>query len=207
MALNDYHFITRWRVEATPEEVSEVLSDSEDLMRWWPAVYLDVKTLKEGGEGGVGAEVSLYTKGWLPYTLRWRLRVSESRYPNGFTLQAFGDFTGRGIWTFEPDGKFVNITYDWKIQANKPLLRYLTPILKPAFSANHCWAMAKGEESLRLELARRHAQGTERAKIPPPPLATATSSIPLVLGSGAGLAGLAGTAYLISKILPRRPKV
>lgn len=29
--------------------------------------------------------------------------------------------------------------------------------MKPIFSANNRWAMAKGEESLKLELARRHA--------------------------------------------------
>jgi hypothetical protein len=29
---------------------------------------------------------------------------------------------------------------------------------KPIFSANHRWAMRKGEENLRLELAGRHAK-------------------------------------------------
>jgi hypothetical protein len=30
-------------------------------------------------------------------------------------------------------------------------------LVKPAFAANHRWAMASGERSLGLELARRHA--------------------------------------------------
>ena len=30
---NDYHFVTRWRVEARIEEVSEILSDPLDLPR------------------------------------------------------------------------------------------------------------------------------------------------------------------------------
>jgi hypothetical protein len=42
--------------------------------------------------------------------------------------------------------------------------------LRPIFAANHRWAMARGEESLRLELARRHAKSDEeRARIPVPP--------------------------------------
>ena len=67
---------------------------------------------------------------------------------------AWGDFDGTGRWTFEQDGAFVNITYDWNIRAEKPLLRYLSFLMKPIFAANHRWAMAQGEACLRQELAR-----------------------------------------------------
>lgn len=173
MASNDYHFITTWRVQSTCQEVSEILGNAPDLVRWWPSVYLGVKELEKGELTGVGKVISLYTKGWLPYTLRWQFRVTKVNSPNGFQLEAWGDFVGRGIWTFERDNDYVKITYDWKIQAAKPLLRYLSFIMKPIFSANHHWAMAKGEESLLLELARRRATtAEERAAIPAPPAAT-----------------------------------
>ncbi len=173
MASNDYHFITRWQVQSTPEEIMDILGDASGLARWWPSVYLDVKVVEPGDAQGVGKVVSLYTKGWLPYTLRWQFRVTESRYPHRFTLEAWGDFVGRGIWTFEQDGECVNILYDWKIRADKPLLRYFSFLMKPIFAANHRWAMAKGEESLKLELARRHAATPEeRARIPAPPAPT-----------------------------------
>lgn len=44
-------------------------------------------------------------------------------------------------------------------------------VMKPIFKANHHWAMARGDESLKIELARRHAAGdpTLEAAIPPPP--------------------------------------
>ena len=58
------------------------------------------------------------------------------------------------------------ITYDWRISATKPLLRRLSWLLRPAFSANHHWAMKRGEESLRLELRRRRDPGDP---VPPPP--------------------------------------
>ncbi|HLX58940.1 MAG TPA: hypothetical protein VKR83_18115 [Ktedonobacteraceae bacterium] len=169
MADNNYHFITRWRVESTLKEVVEILNDPLELARWWPSVYLTVKVLETGDERGVGKVVSLYTKGWLPYTLRWNFRITEVRN-DGFALVASGDFDGRGIWTFEQDGAYVNIVYDWKIKAEKPLLRYFSFIMKPLFSANHHWAMARGEESLKLEIARRHADNAEElAHIPAPP--------------------------------------
>src|SRR5438477_7965360 len=163
---NEYVFVTRWRVEASIEDVSEILDDAEGLARWWPSVYLEVKKLPDG-------LIDLYTKGWLPYTLRWRFRVTESHRPHGFSLEASGDLVGRGAWTLTQDGSYVDVVYDWRIRADKPLLRRLSFIFKPLFAANHSWAMARGEESLKLELLRRHARNeVERAQVPPPPRPT-----------------------------------
>jgi hypothetical protein len=148
MSANEYHFITRWRVESTAEEVFDVLDNPKDLVRWWPAVYLDVKEVEPG-------VFELLTKGRLSYTIRWRLRRLESRRPHGFSLEAWGDFDGTGLWTFTHDGDCVDIVYDWRIKAEKPLLRRLSFVLKPIFSANHRWAMAQGEKSLKRELERR----------------------------------------------------
>lgn len=170
MASNDYHFVTLWRVPGTIAEVSATLADAADLPRWWPAVYLEARVLEPGAADGVGRVVELYTKGWLPYTLRWRFRVTESRAPHGFALEAWGDFVGRGVWSFAQEGERVAIIYDWKISAEKPLLRRLSFLLKPIFAANHRWAMRTGEASLRLELCRRQARSAaERAAVPPPP--------------------------------------
>jgi len=80
-----------------------------------------------------------------------------------FSIEAWGDFQRRGTWTFEQDGPFVNITYDWRIRAEKPLLRYLSFLFKPVFSANHHWAMERGEESLKAELVRRAGEGQQAA--------------------------------------------
>lgn len=169
---NDYVFVTRWRVEASIEEVSDVLDDALSLPRWWPSVYLEVRKLPDG-------VIDLYTKGWLPYTLRWRFRVTESRKPYGFTLEAFGDLVGRGEWTLTQDGAYADIVYDWRVRADKPILRYGSFIFKPIFAANHRWAMARGEESLKLELLRRHAHGPEeRAAVPAPPPPTFVSAGP-----------------------------
>jgi hypothetical protein len=154
MSSHDYHFITRWRVEATREAVYDLLGNAPALARWWPSVYLDVRQLEPGDDRGIGKVVELHTRGWLPYTLRWRFRVTEVERPVGFALEAWGDFNGTGRWTFEQDGAFVNITYDWNIRAEKPLLRYLSFLMKPIFAANHRWAMAQGEVCLRQELAR-----------------------------------------------------
>jgi len=200
MSSNEYHFITHWHILGTVEEIYAVLGDAPALARWWPAVYLDVQVLEPGGENGVGKVIDLYTKGWLPYTLRWKFTVGESRPPHTFTLEASGDFVGRGVWTLEQAGAWVNVTYDWKIRAEKPLLRNLSFLMKPVFAFNHRWAMTKGEESLKLELARRAAATpAARALVPPPPPPTPTSPVPWV----AGTVGVAGLAYWLWTRLPR----
>lgn len=199
MATNDYHFITHWRVQGTVQEVADIIGDAGDLARWWPSVYLDVKVLEKGDEKGLGKVVDLYTKGWLPYTLRWQFRVTEVRN-DGFTLVAQGDFEGRGIWTFQQSGPWVDIIYDWKISAEKPLLRYFSFLIKPIFSANHRWAMARGEESLKLELERRHAKTAHAlAHVPAPPAPTTTSTAPLLLGTIAAITAIGGLGYLLIK--------
>jgi hypothetical protein len=170
MAAHDYAFLTRWRLEATPEEVYDVVADAPALSRWWPAVYLDVKVLEPGDSSGVGMLTELWTKGFLPYTLRWRFRVTALKRPERIALDARGDFVGRGVWTFTADGRFTYVSFDWRLRAEKPLLRALSAVLKPLFAANHRWAMDRGEDSLRLEIARRRARTEdERVRIPPPP--------------------------------------
>jgi polyketide cyclase/dehydrase/lipid transport protein len=192
VAANAYHFITTWRIAATPEEISDVLGDAPGLARWWPSVYLDVRQVAPGDERGLGKVVELWTKGFLPYTLRWRFTVSASNPPTGFRIEAEGDFVGRGIWTLAadhaadaPGGPLTTVTYDWLIVAEKGVLKRLSLVMKPIFSANHHWAMRKGERSLALELARRHATDpTIVAALPAPPGPTFPHNLALVRRRG-----------------------
>ena len=177
-AANDYAFLTTWRLPATPDEIVDILSDAAGLARWWPSVYLEVSVPEAGDEQGVGRVVDLYTKGYLPYTLRWRFTVTESNPPDGFAIEAHGDFVGRGVWTLReavaagsPGGPVTVVEYDWRIRAEKGILKTLSFAMKPVFAANHRWAMARGDQSIRLEIARRRAAGDVAIleAIPAPP--------------------------------------
>jgi len=72
--------------------------------------------------------------------------------------------------------------------------------LKAIFAANRRWAMARGEESLRLEPKRRHTRRAgQRALIPPPP----ATQVPV----GMVVFGLLAAAALIwIAIRSRRPQ-
>jgi hypothetical protein len=173
MGSADYEFLTVWRVAGSPEEVAAILGDARVLPRWWPSVYLAVEpvagTPENGLTPGIPPPASLHTKGWLPYTLRWTLTLTEPVTDRGFALTAAGDLNGSGRWTFEQDGPETVITYDWRVSTANPLLRRLGWLLKPAFAANHRWAMARGQESLALELRRRRHPDDPQAVPPPPP--------------------------------------
>jgi hypothetical protein len=199
---NTYHFVTRWRVPGTCGEVADILGDPMSLVRWWPSVYLSVDELAPPGPGGVGRRVRLHTRGWLPYTLRWEFEVVESSYPHGFALVAAGDLEGRGAWTIAQDGGMVDVTYDWTVAAEKPLLRRLSFVLKPVFEANHRWAMAQGEKSLRLELERRRATSDQARSAVPPPPGPMTYAAAAVLGLVA--AASLGGAYLVVRAARQR---
>jgi hypothetical protein len=198
MLANEYKFITRWRLRATASEIYDLIATPLDYPRWWPSVYLQTKQLAPPDESGLGRRVWLLTKGWLPYTLRWESSTTEADRPRRIAICATGDFNGRGIWTFEQENDFVDVTFDWQLTADKPLLRYLSILLKPVFSANHVWAMARGKQSLELELARRHAPNAEaRSRVPSPPGPNKTSGIWLSLAAFATFSILIGCAWLV----------
>jgi hypothetical protein len=157
MPANDYRFVTRWRLPGTPEQVSDLLGDTDALLRVWPSLYSSAVVVEPGDERGVGRVIRVETKGHLPYTLRWSLRVTESRHPYGYAIEAWGDMVGSGVWTLRPDGAETRATYDWRVRTEKPLLRWLSPILKPLFQKNHDRVMAEGEVGIRRELERRRA--------------------------------------------------
>lgn len=180
---NQYRFVSHWRVLASIEEVYDVVSRSADLPRWWPAAFTDSLEIQSGDETGVARVVRLESRGWLPYALHWHIAVDSADRPHGFSVKAWGDFEGRGVWSFEQEGAWANVTYDWQVRVNKPLVRFLSPLLRPLFASNHRWAMQKGEESLRIELARRRAgDDAARRAVPLPPGPVEFPTVPVAIG-------------------------
>src|SRR4051812_7746902 len=187
MPANEYYFVSHWRVPGTPEEVYAILSDRLSLAKWWPAGFLEAEP-HTFGDGAEGVEVA--TKGWLPYVLRFTLRELASDPPGSLVVEAHGDLNGRGIWTLVQHGDSTDITYDWRVSADKPIVKLLSPVLKPLFKSSHDWIMKKGEQSLLLELQRRRAvSDATRNMVEPPP---GPSSVPLlpIAGGGVVLLGL-----------------
>jgi hypothetical protein len=155
---SSYKFVTEWTVQGTLSEVSSVLKDVEAFPRWWRPVYISATIQHPGDHRGVGKVVELATRGFLPYVLRWQLRVIESREPYGFTVCASGDLMGVGVWELRQDGTCVKLRLDWTVSVQKTVVRLLSFVLRPVFSRNHAWAMAKGGIGLQAEIRRQRLE-------------------------------------------------
>ena len=70
-------------------------------------------------------------KGRLPYHLKTRSEIVRLERPREFEVSVVGDLTGKGIWTLTPSDGRVHIHFDWRVIADRPLLRVLTPVLRP----------------------------------------------------------------------------
>ena len=155
MARRELYIPTTWRVKGKTEDVYEILTTPQGFVRWWSAVYLDVRELRAGDTRGVGRIVRLITKGKLPYKLHWQAEVIAADKPRHMQIQARGDLTGCGEWHLRQDGDFTEVRYDWTVSLTKAWMVYLLPLLERVFVANHVWAMRRGLEGLQGELAKR----------------------------------------------------
>lgn len=141
----EYVFIDEWDVDAPQEAVFEALADSATYPKWWTPVYIDVEA---GGPPGVGRISKQHFKGRLPYTLRTTSEIIRYEPPHEFEVSVVGDLTGRGVWTLTPSNGAVHIRFDWRVIADRPLLRFLTPLLRPLFRWNHSWSIKRAIEGL-----------------------------------------------------------
>ncbi len=137
---SEYVFLDEWDVDAPQQEVFMALADATTYPDWWKPVYIEVEA---DGPPEVGRSSKQHFRGMLPYTLRMTSEIVRYEPPREFEISAVGDLTGRGVWTLSEamDGR-VHVRFDWRVIADRPLLRYLTPLLRPIFRRNHDWSVA-----------------------------------------------------------------
>jgi uncharacterized protein YndB with AHSA1/START domain/quercetin dioxygenase-like cupin family protein len=145
LASREYLFVDEWDVAAPRERVFAAIADARTYPQWWRPVYIDVDA---DGEPEVGKESHQHFKGRLPYHLHTRSRITRLEPPHAIEADMDGDLRGHGKWTLTEVPGGTHVRFDWEVFADKPLLRALTPILRPAFRWNHAWAIARAREGL-----------------------------------------------------------
>jgi hypothetical protein len=187
-------------VAGTVDEIYDILAGGAEYPRWWPAVYLEGAAVAPANASGIGETMDYRVKGWLPLTANLRLHTVAANRPQGFTVESTGDLNGTGVWTLAQHGPQVDITFDWTVYADKPVLRLGSFLLRPLFASNHHWCMAQGEQSLHLLLASRHATSEEqRALLPAPPQPMPIGPVVLV-----GMLALSMVTGIFVALLGRR---
>jgi uncharacterized protein YndB with AHSA1/START domain len=147
----EYVFVDEWDVDAPQERVFDALSDSRTYPEWWTPIYKEVEA---EGPAEVGHVSKQRFKAKLPYTLSTTSRIVSMDRPNRFEVDVDGDLRGHGTWTLTPNEGKVHVRFDWKVLADRPLLRYLTPLLRPLFRWNHNEAIRAAMRNLE-PFARR----------------------------------------------------
>jgi uncharacterized protein YndB with AHSA1/START domain len=151
---NEYVFVDEWDVDAPPEAVFDAIADARTYPDWWKPVYIDVDA---EGEPALGHASRQHFKGRLPYELRTTSRIVELDPPSLVAAEVEGDLRGYGRWTLTPTPSGTHVRFDWQVHADRPLLRWLTPVLRPAFRWNHNWAIARAIEGLEPYAQRTSA--------------------------------------------------
>src|SRR4051812_15783025 len=146
VASHEYLFVDEWDVAGPRERVFAAISDARTYPTWWKPVYIDVES---DGDAEVGKVSRQHFKGRLPYHLRTTSTITRLESPHIVEADVDGDLRGHGKWTLteNADGG-THGRFDWQVFADKPVLRMLTPILRPAFRWNHAWAIARAREGL-----------------------------------------------------------
>jgi uncharacterized protein YndB with AHSA1/START domain/mannose-6-phosphate isomerase-like protein (cupin superfamily) len=145
VASSEYRFVDEWDVAAPRERVFAAISDARTYPVWWKPVYLDVDS---DGDAEVGKVSRQHFKGRLPYHLHTTSTITRLESPHIVEADVDGDLRGHAKWTLTENAGGTHVRFDWQVFADKPLLRILTPILRPAFRWNHAWAIARAREGL-----------------------------------------------------------
>jgi uncharacterized protein YndB with AHSA1/START domain len=141
----EYVFVDEWDVDAPIEAVFDALADARTYPDWWKPVY---RSVEGEGEPGVGQQTRHSFKGKLPYTLTMEGRTTSYDRPSSLEFDVDGDLRGRGKWTLTPRNGKTHVRWDWIVFADKPIVRFLTPVLRPLFRWNHNWAVERAIEGL-----------------------------------------------------------
>jgi uncharacterized protein YndB with AHSA1/START domain len=147
-----YRFVDEWFVPAPPEVVYDVIGEGLEYPEWWGDVFLEAEG--DSGPPAAGKSIRVKVKGYLPFHLRFESEVVECERPERIRMRISGDLSGGGEWRFEPVEGGTRATLDWRPVVNKPVVRQLTPVLRPLFASNHHWTMRRGQEHI-LERVRR----------------------------------------------------
>jgi uncharacterized protein YndB with AHSA1/START domain len=145
-----YRFLDRWVIPAPIEQVYDAIGDPLGYEQWWTDFV--IRATGDAGPPRPGKRNELLVKAYLPYKVNFGLEVVEADAPHRILSRLSKDFDGTGEWTLEEIDGTTHAMLDWRPSVNHPLIKYLTPVLRPLFRSNHNWAMRRGERQLREHL-------------------------------------------------------
>lgn len=151
-----FDLVSHWRVYAPVERVWAALADPTSWPHWWPQVQ-QVRLLHEGGADGVGSVHRIDWATRLPYRIVIEVEACELVRHQRLRGRSSGQLNGEGLWLLRAEEGFTDVTYVWRVRLTRPWMRWLAPLLAPAFRWNHDAVMRAGESGLRRHLGHAAA--------------------------------------------------
>jgi hypothetical protein len=108
----------------------------------------EARELTPGDAQGIGRRVRYVIKGRLPLRLAFEATVTRSVPPRDQELQAEGELTGTGRWSFEQHGEVTTARYTWDVRTTRPWMNLLAPLARPLFTWNSKGVMLQAGEGL-----------------------------------------------------------
>lgn len=143
--LNQYRFHSQWQVCSAYEPLFDALVDLPGYPVWWKEVT-EVRRIDNSS-----ARVSI--KAALPYSLIFVMTQEVADREKGLlTAMLTGDLDGWCTWTVKAENGICRLAFDQEVAVKRPLLRALSPVGRPLFSANHTLMMRHARKGLQAHL-------------------------------------------------------
>src|SRR5215207_8422401 len=139
-----YCFLTTWLLEASREDVWDVLQEVERWPSWWRGV----ERISVLGD-------DRYRVAWrsrVPYLLEFDFAVERTHPPREMEGRASGELHGTGHWRLFEEGGVTAVLYEWNVEATKLWMNALGRLARPVFEYNHDVVMRWGGEGLARRL-------------------------------------------------------
>jgi Polyketide cyclase / dehydrase and lipid transport len=158
MTSSHFDLVSQWRIHAPVDRVWAALAEPASWPRWWPYVR-EVRTLREGETGGVGAVRRIDWLTRLPYRIVIEVECVEAVRHQRLRGRSSGQLDGEGLWLLRAEPGYTDVTYVWRVTLKRRWMRWLSPLLAPVFRWNHDGVMRAGEAGLRRLLEDAAAPG------------------------------------------------
>lgn len=154
MSTREYVFIDQFFAACDTTDAYDYIANIRDYPQWWGNVYKKIEKLNDVADDQPGVQYAVTIGGFLPYKLTISNEVTHIHKPHIIRFKAFGDLQGHGTWYFNAVEGGTTITFDWRVVANKAVIRWFSFLLKPLFRANHHYCVKEAEKGIRNDLIR-----------------------------------------------------
>ncbi len=147
-----YLFISSWTVGTSRDRLWEMADHIEEIDCWNNVVFEKVQ--QGHGSDGIGDVFRCTFKTKMLFHLSIRLKVTDKRKPDQFTLEVEGPLAGTGTCYMKesPDGKQTELRCEWKVRLHHRGLRMMNPVMRPVYTWSHDKVMDEGVQGVAASL-------------------------------------------------------